>query len=303
VTIDGPPPRSATASAFKQQELHRLQILEGLGLAEKVWTHTWRLSPQLETLPAWRWSIVLDVRRLFAGRGREAIAVAVPVVAALAVSTSCLANGFVWDDRFAILRNPWIRELQRLPEAFTRDLAGFVPGYTTSYYRPLMHVIYALAHAVFGFRAWGFHLVNVLVHAAVTACVAALALRRPEGAEPPDASPPHADTIAPATGAIVGATLFAVTPLHADAVAWLGGITDLSAALFGILSILAACGPRGSGRTRLVIAPLLLLAAMLCKEPAIMIAPVVLATASRAATWPSAPRAAISATPCSPSPS
>jgi type IV secretory pathway VirD2 relaxase len=49
VTIDGPPPRSATASAFRQQELHRLQILEGLGLAEKVWTHTWRLSPQLES--------------------------------------------------------------------------------------------------------------------------------------------------------------------------------------------------------------------------------------------------------------
>jgi type IV secretory pathway VirD2 relaxase len=49
VTIDGPPPRSATASAFRQQELHRLHVLESLGLAEKVWTHTWRLSPQLET--------------------------------------------------------------------------------------------------------------------------------------------------------------------------------------------------------------------------------------------------------------
>jgi type IV secretory pathway VirD2 relaxase len=48
VTIDGPPPRSATAAAFRKQELHRLQVLESLGLAEKVWTHTWRLSTQLE---------------------------------------------------------------------------------------------------------------------------------------------------------------------------------------------------------------------------------------------------------------
>jgi hypothetical protein len=34
---------------FRRQELRRLQVLEGLGLAEKVWTRTWRLSPQLET--------------------------------------------------------------------------------------------------------------------------------------------------------------------------------------------------------------------------------------------------------------
>src|SRR2546427_2044276 len=49
VTIDGPPPKSPTAGAFRQQELRRLQVLEGLGLAEKVGARTWRLSAQLET--------------------------------------------------------------------------------------------------------------------------------------------------------------------------------------------------------------------------------------------------------------
>src|SRR5438552_5149469 len=49
VTIDGRLPRSPGASEFRRQELRRLQVLEGLGLAEKVWTRTWRLSPQLET--------------------------------------------------------------------------------------------------------------------------------------------------------------------------------------------------------------------------------------------------------------
>jgi hypothetical protein len=48
VTIDGPPPRSPAARSFRQQELRRLQVLESAGLAEKVWTRTWRLSPQLE---------------------------------------------------------------------------------------------------------------------------------------------------------------------------------------------------------------------------------------------------------------
>ena len=49
VTIDGRLPRSPAAQEFRRQELRRLQVLEGLGLAEKVWTRTWRLSPQLET--------------------------------------------------------------------------------------------------------------------------------------------------------------------------------------------------------------------------------------------------------------
>ena len=49
VTVDGRLPRSPAATEFRRQELRRLQVLEGLGLAEKVWTRTWRLSPQLET--------------------------------------------------------------------------------------------------------------------------------------------------------------------------------------------------------------------------------------------------------------
>src|SRR5438445_1020561 len=47
VTIDGQLPRSPAAREFRRQELRRLQVLEGLGLVEKVWTRTWRLSPQL----------------------------------------------------------------------------------------------------------------------------------------------------------------------------------------------------------------------------------------------------------------
>ena len=49
VTLDARVPRSPAASEFRRQELRRLRVLEGLGLAEKVWTRTWRLSPQLET--------------------------------------------------------------------------------------------------------------------------------------------------------------------------------------------------------------------------------------------------------------
>src|SRR4029453_18017589 len=49
VTVDGRLPKSPATREFVRKELRRLQVLEGLGLAEKVWTRTWRLSPQLET--------------------------------------------------------------------------------------------------------------------------------------------------------------------------------------------------------------------------------------------------------------
>jgi hypothetical protein len=49
VTVEGRLPRSPAPREFRRQELRRLQVLEDLGLAEKVWTRTWRLSPQLET--------------------------------------------------------------------------------------------------------------------------------------------------------------------------------------------------------------------------------------------------------------
>ena len=49
VAVDGRLARSPAAREFRRQELRRLQILERVGLAEKVWTRTWRLSPQLES--------------------------------------------------------------------------------------------------------------------------------------------------------------------------------------------------------------------------------------------------------------
>jgi type IV secretory pathway VirD2 relaxase len=48
LTIEGARPRSAAARTVRRHELQRLQMLEDLGLAEKVGALTWRLSPQLE---------------------------------------------------------------------------------------------------------------------------------------------------------------------------------------------------------------------------------------------------------------
>ncbi len=113
---------------------------------------------------------------------RRSLPILVLILVATALYANTLPNGFVDDDRFQVVRNPWIRDLGRLPEAFTRDVWGFVESEGgSSYYRPLMHVTYAATYRIFGERAWGFHLVNVAFHAACIVMVYLLGSRIASG--------------------------------------------------------------------------------------------------------------------------
>ncbi len=168
-----------------------------------------------------------------------------------------LAGEFVFDDVPNIVENSWIRSPGGILHAFTSHAAGFDPGFTTSFYRPLMHVIYGLTLAIFGPRPWGFHLVNLAFHVAVTSVVYVLTrevFRRYAGGSDPG------------TGALVAALVFAVHPVHTEPVAWLAGITDLSCTLFGLLALFVLLRA-GAGSWRAPVgAGVLLLAALLSKE-------------------------------------
>lgn len=207
---------------------------------------------------------------------------AVVVLAAIAASANTLVNGFVYDDNANILRNPWIRDLALLGRAFESHVAAFDPNTNTSFYRPFMHVINAASYALFGFRALGFHAVNLAFHAAVSLCVFVL-LRRCCGRMSSSTRNLPRPALRQGTGALIGAVLFAVHPIHTEPVAWLAGITDLSYTLFVLLSLLAATSPGTSRATRLVVAPALFFISMLCKEPAVVLLPVLgVAIATRA---------------------
>jgi len=139
---------------------------------------------------------------------------------AFAVYANTLWNGFLNDDEHQVLLNPWITDLRSLPAIFTQSVWGFVEGKRVSdYYRPLMHVVYLIDHQIFGFRAWGFHLVNVILHALNTALVFFLTKRLTagSGAAPADPTTP-ADFLLAAPFA--AALLFATHPVHTEAVAW-----------------------------------------------------------------------------------
>ena len=142
---------------------------------------------------------------------------AVIILTSIGVYGNAIFNGFVVDDMHQVVENPWIRDVSYLKEICSSNVWAF-EGRDSNYYRPLMHVAYMGVYHLVGLHAWGFHLLNALLHAGATALVFLVGSRlfgRSEGSG-----------IHPiATPALVAALLFATHPVHTEAVAWVAGRT------------------------------------------------------------------------------
>lgn len=152
------------------------------------------------------------------------------VISSFLVYANTLINGFVYDDFYQIMGNPWIKDLRNIPLIFSRDVSGFVSGYSTSYYRPLMHIIYMFTYHIFGIRPWGFHLVNVVFHCGVSVLIFFITTeifrKGNEG-----------KVFNPYMAGLLASLLFAVHPVHTEAVAWIGAVGDLSSSFFFLLTL------------------------------------------------------------------
>jgi len=226
---------------------------------------------------------------------------AVIAAASFAVYLNTLSNGFVYDDNGQIRLNPWIRDVRHLPEIFTKSVWSFGSVSTlTNYYRPLMHVINMASYHLFGLAPWGFHLVNVLFHVGNSVLVFLLVRRlsgnsggRQEGGSWGIgwvSSPPF-----------LAALLFATHPVHTEAVAWVGAVTDLSFTFFFLLSFHfhLGSGPGVIDRSRLLSVASFAIA-LLCKEPAATL-PFVLIACDAAFRHPSMPPGGSGTSPAPPS--
>ena len=139
--------------------------------------------------------------------------------AALVVYVGALANRFAMDDIPLVVQNPLVHNGGGFWRAFAAaywpaDLGGTM-------YRPLTVASWALDRLVDG-APW-YHLVNLLWHAAVCVTVAALARR-----------------LADDSAALLAGLLFAVHPVHVEAVANVVGRAELMAGVFVVLAVYAA---------------------------------------------------------------
>jgi tetratricopeptide (TPR) repeat protein len=147
-----------------------------------------------------------------------------------------LSNGFVYDDGPQVLTNPYVKSFHYLKEIFTTNVWSFTGvGPITNYYRPLMTLGYMVCYKLFGLRAYGFHLVSLLLHVLIVCLVFALAERL------------TGDRV----GAFVAGAFFALHPIHTESVAWIAAVTDLELTFFYLLTfgIFLAVARPGGGRS------------------------------------------------------
>ena len=168
---------------------------------------------------------VVPPSRLAPLRTTRGLALLVAAVAILAYANA-LNNGWAFDDDQVIARNDAVHDLARIPDLFTSKYWAIVPT-GQALYRPVAMTSYAVGWTVWGGEPWGFHLVNVLLHGAVTVLVLLVLLRlgRPFGAGK--------------GAAVAGALLFALHPVHVEAVANVVGRAELLAALFSLVVVYA----------------------------------------------------------------
>jgi len=81
----------------------------------------------------------------------------------LAVYASIFPGNFHYDDYHSIRNNSWIVNVKNIPKFFIEP-ACFSSRPRAQMFRPLLLVSYALDYQVYGWRIWGWHLTNLLLH-------------------------------------------------------------------------------------------------------------------------------------------
>jgi tetratricopeptide (TPR) repeat protein len=145
----------------------------------------------------------------------------------LAAYWDSLDNGFVWDDHEQVVMNPYLKPDAAWGTLFTADVrfSRQDQAESTKVYRPLQLVTYRLVSGWADGGATAFHASSVAF--AMAAALAAFwvfwLLTRQAGV------------------AFAGAALFAVHPVHTEAVDWIAALPDLGVGLFVLLAFGLFC--------------------------------------------------------------
>ncbi len=247
----GVPPGSAGGVVFVRDlgPAANARVLESLA-GRTPWLLASRSPEALPVLQPYEQGMRLlwgtAVKRLDAVR-----AAALTGAVAAAVHAPALANGFAYDDVPLILGDPRLRAPMDFAGMLSRPYWGGTAAGGLAIWRPLTTLSFALDRAVFAFAPAGFHLTNILLHVCASALVVLLLAR---WFEP--------------TAALVGGLLFAVHPVHVEAVADVAGRAELLSAVLVLGAALAWTGRRTSAAWGL--AGL----AVLSKESAVVVVPI-----------------------------
>ena len=134
----------------------------------------------------------------------------IPVIAYL----PAMSNGYIWDDPEHVTNNPLLQTLDGLYRIW------FLPGATLQYY-PLTFTTFWIEYQLWQLQPFGYHLVNIVLHAAVT--IVLWQTLRKLGIH----------------GAWFIAVIFALHPVHVESVAWITERKNTLSGLFYFGAMLA----------------------------------------------------------------
>src|SRR5438128_744493 len=189
-------------------------------------------------------------------------------VVTFATFLPALHNQFVnWDDDKNFLENPHYRGLgwTQLTWMWTTHMGHYIP---------LTWMTFGLDYLLWGMNPRGYHLTNLLLHAANAVVFFFITRRLLTRALPSPSEPGHALTVSAAFSALV----FAIHPLRVESVAWATERRDVLSGLFylsAVLAYLRACDREERGRGWYWGAVALFAGALLSKSMAVNL-PVVL---------------------------
>ncbi|MBL7661752.1 tetratricopeptide repeat protein [bacterium] len=155
---------------------------------------------------------------------------------------------FVYDDIVHISQNLQIRSLANTWEIFT---TAIFPG---NLFRPLVQFSHALTYAFSGMNPFFFHLINLLLHASIAVLVYQLFCLF------------FHDKLA-----LVAGILFAVLPIHTEAVVNISGRAELFVTYFGLLVLLRLAGNKPEDFKAQLTTASLFCFALLSKESAVVL--------------------------------
>jgi tetratricopeptide (TPR) repeat protein len=180
---------------------------------------------------------------------------------AAAVYVDSLGYQFVWDDLTMVVQNPNLLDLRNLPrllrDDFTTLTSGAMEGH---YFRPVMALSLALDATLWGPNPAPFHFTNILLHVAVTFLVSCLVLAMG----------------ATRDVAVLAALIFAIHPVHVEAVAFVSARSDLLPTIAALGCLLAYRRAGVPGRYRMpwsLVSLLALVLALLSKESTVILPP------------------------------
>jgi Tfp pilus assembly protein PilF len=134
---------------------------------------------------------------------------------------NAVMDGFVYDDHSQIERNPYVHSLKYTGQIFGSSLAAQQGKQVLpNYYRPLINFSFLVCYQLFGLSPYGFHLISILLNCVVVWLVFVVS----------------AELFSSEWLGLIAAAIFALHPIHTEAVDWIDGVSDLYVSVFYLLA-------------------------------------------------------------------